>query len=67
MEDKIHFIYSYFPWELLIIHSMNLGIKYWTIIDAGCVTKSDSSTTAVRVDNTSTPTSWDQVFGRRIE
>ena len=28
---------------------MNLGIKYWTISDAGCATKSDSSTAAVRV------------------
>ena len=37
---------------------MNLVMKYWTISDAGCVTKSDSSITAVRVGTTSTSTIW---------
>ena len=46
---------------------MNLGIKYWTISDAGCTTNGDSSITAVRVGTTSTSTIWDQVFGRLIE
>ena len=46
---------------------MNLSIKYWAIIDAGCAIKSDSSTTAVRVGTTSTSTIWDQIFGTRIE
>ena len=46
---------------------MNLGIKYWTISDAGCATKSDSSATAVKVGTTSTSTIWDQIFGRGIE
>ena len=46
---------------------MNLGIMYWAISDAGCTTKSDSSTTAARVGTTSTLTIWDQVFGKRIE
>ena len=59
-----------FLWATLYlktIHSMNLGIKYWTISDAGCATKSDSSATAVKVGTTSTSTIWDQIFGRGIE
>ena len=46
---------------------MNLGIKYWTISDVGCATKSNSSTTAIRVGTTSTLTISDQIFGRRIK
>ena len=71
VEDQIPFIYSYLtcriPYYLKAIYSMNLGIMYWAISDAGCTTKSDSSTTAARVGTTSTLTIWDQVFGRRIE
>ena len=46
---------------------MNLGMKYWTISDAGCVTKNDSSITAVRVGTASTSAVWEQIFGRHIE
>ena len=71
MKDQILFIYRYFTCRirsyLKAIYSMNLCIKYWTISDAGCPTKSDSSTTAVRVGTTSTSTIWDQIFGRCIE
>ena len=71
MEYQIPSSYSYFTgrmaYYLKTIHSMTLGIKYWTISDAGCMTKSDSSTTAVRVSTTSTSTIQDQIFGRCIE
>ena len=71
MEDQIPFIYSYFTCRILYylkaILSMNLGIMYWTISDAGCATKSSSSTTAVRAGTASTSTIWDQIFGRCIE
>ena len=46
---------------------MNLSIKYWAVSDAGCATKGDSSTNAIRVGTTSTWTIWDQIFGRRIQ
>ena len=41
---------------------MNLGIKYWTFSDVDCMNKNDFSTTAVRVDSTSTSTIKDQIF-----
>ena len=73
MEDHI-FIYRFLLTAicrildyLKAIHSKNLGIKYRIIRDAGCMTKSNSSVTAVSVDTTSTSAAWDQIFGRRIE
>ena len=70
MENQT-FVCSYFTCRILYylkaIHFMNLGIKYWTISDAGCATKCDFSTTAVRAGTTSTSTIWNQIFGRRIE
>ena len=46
---------------------MNLDIKYWTISYAGCKTKTDSFTTAVRVGTKNTSIIWDHIFGRSIE
>ena len=70
MKDQILFIYSYFTcrihYYLKSIYFMNLCFKYWRISDAGCTTKSDYSTTAVRVSTASTSTIWDQIFGGRI-
>ena len=66
MKDQILFIYRYFTCRILyylkIIRSINLGIKYWTISDVGCATKSDSFTTAVRVGTTSMSTIRGQIF-----
>ena len=66
MEVQISFIHSCFTCRTLCylktIHSMNLGIKYWTFSDVDCMNKNDFSTTAVRVDSTSTSTIKDQIF-----
>ena len=64
---KVWHLLEEIRYYLKAIHSMNLGIKYWTISDTGCTTKSDSSNTTVRVGTTSTSPIWDQVFGRRSE
>ena len=64
---KVWHLLEEIRYYLKAIHSMNLGIKYWTISDTGCTTKSHSSNTTVRVGTTSTSPIWDQVFGRRSE